>query len=88
MTGRITLEDARCVLPTAKEIVKRATIPHVGWEMDNEIVAVRLKNGAIKFVGTSHGSPYEVAAKSLAANIKEIRGYVDELTALAAMEAK
>jgi hypothetical protein len=56
---RLTIDEIRYRIPEAKQIVARALVLHVGWEMDNEVCAVEMNDGSRVLVGTSHGGVYE-----------------------------
>lgn len=47
-------------MPNAKAILARAVVLRIGWEMDNEVCAVEMKDGERVLVGTSHGVIYKI----------------------------
>jgi len=64
------------------KILHTATIPHLGWEMDNEGWAVLLKNGDIKFLTTDHGSVSWWSIEEIEAQIEETSKSLDSLKKL------
>lgn len=61
----LDLQGIQKRIPEAKEIISRAVVLRIGWEMDNEVCAVEMMDGSRILVGTSHGGVYEIEPKEL-----------------------
>lgn len=59
-TWELNLGRIQQRIPDAKAIIARAAVLRLGWEMDNEVCAVEMKDGSRMLVGTSHGGVYEI----------------------------
>jgi hypothetical protein len=64
-TWELNLGRIQQRIPDAKAILARATVLRIGWEMDNEVCAVEMKDGSRMLVGTSHGGVYEIDIEDL-----------------------
>ena len=78
----ITTGDIEQVFGKVKRVVGHARVPRIGWEMDNHVALVELKNGSLKLVGTNHGSPCEISVKQLSAEKQACFEAVVEMNAL------
>lgn len=63
--------------PGAVEILARAPVLHVGWEMDNEVCVVRFNDGSRKLVTTNHGGLYIAERKVFEDKIAEYRNAIE-----------
>jgi hypothetical protein len=57
------------------EIIKTFERPHVGWEMDNECVVVKLPTKII-LLGTNHGGVFEMDKAELQSMIDELQEWM------------
>ena len=59
------------VIDSSKQIIHTFNVVHIGWEMDNEAVVTRSRDGTVQIETTSHGSPCTMSKDSLDEHIKE-----------------
>ena len=64
------------------EIFHSSTILHNGWEMDNEAWLVRLTDGTVTVLTTSHGGVYEMKLTELQEKIAETEDSLKSLYVL------
>ena len=74
----LTLEQIRNRIPDAAEILERAVVLRIGWEMDNEVCAVRMNDGSKILVGTNHGGVYEIEESELREDMQNYRAALEQ----------
>ena len=64
------------------KVIKKATVMHNGWEMDNLAWVERDGSGELHLMTTSHGSNRTMTKEDLLSKIKETRESLSELNGL------
>lgn len=53
------------------KIIAKATVLHIGWEMDNECWLVEMSDGKLELFTTNHGGFYHMCDEDLQDAIRE-----------------